>query len=315
MTDYTNTALSKLEEVKRNLALIVFDFDGTVYRKPEYTEVEVHSIIKRIIHAGKQVALVTAREASMHSKIIVPFQRELEEGQALFLGTSNGRVIRKITKSNVEVMQRHTITWEEIEKVTKAYDSLGLELEPEVAQHFTKDWEKDWSGIIPLRYFNYSKEHLGIWAEETKMVIGLKGEEDDVKELQRKLQALIGDTLHVGWAGWKLVDVNKEVGIDGKLYAVREISKLLGTTDNNVAVFGDRPDGNDSGMLTLQYSFTNNEEYYNRIRNTTSEGNENYQRPSNGDEENRKGKIDPPYLLPHTEHPVESIYIAIESLL
>jgi len=310
MADPTTTALQRLSEVKNDLKLIVFDFDGTVYRKPEYTETEVHSIIKRILHSGKDAALVTAREASMHAKIIVPFKEELEEGQTLFLGTSNGRVIRRITRGKVEVIQKHGISWEEIEKVTRAYESLGLDLEPEVAEHFTKDWEKDWSGIIPTEYFNYSKEHLGIWAEETKMVIGLKGEDSEVKELRSKLQQLVGGTLHVGWAGWKLVDVNKDLGMDGKLYAVREISKILGIGDESVAAFGDRPDGNDSGMLTLPYSFTNNEEYYKKYSNMDPEGNENFQGSSNGDK-----KIDPPYLLPHTEHPVESIYVAIDSLL
>jgi len=106
------------------------------------------------------------------------------------------------------------------------------------------------------------------------------------KELGEHFCAATGDDMYV--------HITKKLEEDSKAVAIKTILKLLGLDFNQVATFGDMPTGNDAGLLSFQYSFTNSDEFA----------------------KVKKNPEQPPYILLNpTLTPVTRIYEAINYLI
>ena len=82
-----------------------------------------------------------------------------------------------------------------------------------------------------------------------------------------------------------------QMPMDGKLMAARTVMERLEITDEQAGFFGDSPNGNDKGILSLLYSFTNCK----RLSKQSLES--------------------PPYILKTTDSPVGAVHEAIHVLL
>jgi len=110
---------------------------------------------------------------------------------------------------------------------------------------------------------------------------------DELNEnLGEEYRAAAGDETYV--------HITRKLKEDSKAVAIKTILATLGLEKNQVATFGDMPTGNDSGLLSFPYSFTNLEEFA----------------------EVKKDLQQPPYVLLEPDlSPVNRVYKAIEYLL
>ena len=109
-----------------------------------------------------------------------------------------------------------------------------------------------------------------------------------------ELNQALGQTYQAAAGDETFVHITKKLAEDSKVVAIRAILKLLGLKSNQVATFGDMPVGNDAGLLSFPYSFTNADEFA-KIK---------------------KNSAEPPYLLLNQSlTPVERVYKAIDYLI
>ena len=119
----------------------------------------------------------------------------------------------------------------------------------------------------------------------------MPSDESEQKKIIAVLREKIGNKLTLAWANDPFIHISKKLEFDGKLLAVQTMMKELAIDESHLATFGDTPHGNDAGLLSLPYSFTNYFEF------------------------KKENPQVPPYILPRSDLPIGSIYQAIHFLI
>ena len=302
LSEAERQAIRKLKELKTNgLKLLGLDYDGTIYDRhasPPYNSHQAAiDLALNIMKAGVNLGLITSRDASIKKILFPPLLRASQEIADLFVfvGGANGSNLTEIKNGEKREIYNHCLILDQIKTIIDVYNELSvLNLDPKSKKVIERFLTEDWSGYVPNNLFTISKENPGVWVEQSKVSLILpsnqKMQRKVMTDLQEKLKEQLGDELTIVWANDPFVHVSKKLEFDGKLLAIQTIMKELGTDEHHTAAFGDTPHGNDKGLLSLPYSFTNYP----------------LEKPD---------LETPPYVLPCFGSPIESIYKAIRFLI
>jgi hydroxymethylpyrimidine pyrophosphatase-like HAD family hydrolase len=280
------------------------DYDGTLYdsKDPCCGHDKAIQLIVSIANASIIPVILTARAATA-MKIIVPQLLEFPDfhknGLPLYLGGGNGTVLYELANKKLKRLYSYGLSFQEIRDIVaicdETYESLGIkitDLMKEGLVTFQKNYTYDWAGIIPSEIFSICTGSKGrFFTEEAKVSIVLPSDtllhNVVIASLQQKLDeryiVLIGDSI--------FAHVTRKQKEDGKLLALKTVMKLYKVNAENVVTFGDMPGGNDKGLLSFPYSFTNDQDFVNPDHHRA------------------------PYILRGKLSPVESVYTAIGYLL
>ena len=299
-------AREKLSELKRNsLRIVVADYDGTVYDRhdPSHGHGEVVDLCFEIANAGVDMALISARHTTLEYELMTRIRRACRERQqplTIYRSGGNGMNLTRATYASegalvAEDLYRCDMTKEDIQRTLEAYLRLGISNPDPKSQAFFAGFLRldDLSQLIPAEYVELAKPYEGqVFIERAKASYVLPTTELEQRACITRLRAeLEPHGLNVGWGNAPFADISKKMDVDGKLLAGNILLQKTGIDSSQAGFFGDAPHGNDSGLLTFPYSFTN------------------YQKPP-------KIILDtPPYILPNTGSPVGAIHQAIRYLI
>ncbi len=268
----------KLKEIKKNkIALIAADYDGTLYDRYDKNYNSLLKVIQlayKVSKKGFNFAFVSGRNATLEVELrdLIPkFCRKKKANLSLWHSGGNGMSLTKITylfikdSLKVEKIFSNAINISEIKKIIELYIKLKINPDIKAKLFFKKYLEKKMpEDLMPKKYFKLSRQYEGeIFAELVKISLVLPSDvpkqKQAIKILRKKLS---GYGLNVGWGGIPFADISKELKlnkkiIDGKLLMVKNIIKYLNIKDTQVATFGDTPNDNNKGLLSLPYGFTN----------------------------------------------------------
>lgn len=295
----------KLKESKSFVKLFGLDYDGTVCDGIDYKLPEVLSLAEKILNKGKFLAFVTARAATA-LKTLAPPLRELlvRKGVSIpcFIAGANGAVLREVKKDGLSEIYNHGLEMPEILRAVdagrKIYEKLKIrraDLAEKGLETFRKFLREDWDDYVPLEIIGVCRPYDGeIFTEQAKVTFVLPKDKSSHLKIVAEINAKLGDEYCAAAGDETYVHITKKFDEDGKTAAIKTILKLLNLEENEVATFGDMPAGNDAGLLSFPYGFTNSAEFA-KIKNNLEQ---------------------PPYIL--TEPgltPVARVYNAIDYLL
>jgi hydroxymethylpyrimidine pyrophosphatase-like HAD family hydrolase len=259
-------AQKPLDELKTlGVHLIGTDFDGTVAGAGITTH-RTGTLLGEVLQAGVGVALITARDGSLRRDFLAELLEAIDEvggGNApFFIGTGNGSGLHRVVGTTLDTVYANTLTISEISQLAAAVTQSGG-VRGEVGRRWVAErLAEDWDGFVPNHLLDISKRH-SIWVESTKMTVPLPEDPKEREDSVAALQQAIGTDFAVSWVGAPLGVITKRLPEDPKLYALRHAASLLGEADfGRTASFGDTPTGNDRGLLSIRYSFTNDATYY-----------------------------------------------------
>ncbi|HNY97517.1 MAG TPA: HAD hydrolase family protein [Candidatus Pacearchaeota archaeon] len=262
----------KLAEAKKLIKLFGLDFDGTVSDGVRYKLPEAMELFGEIISTGRSVAFITARAATAIKTLVPPMQEILakqENPQICFVAGGNGTNLYEVKKDSLEQIYNHGMELPEIVRAVEIgkelYGKLGI-INADLAQKgldtFQKFLKDQWEGYIPSEIIDVCRPYNGeLFTEEAKVTFVLPKDKNRHtqliaelnKELGSQYQALAGDETYV--------HITKKSAEDSKRTAIKTILKTMGLNEQQVVTFGDMPEGNDAGLLSFPYSFTNSEAF------------------------------------------------------
>jgi hydroxymethylpyrimidine pyrophosphatase-like HAD family hydrolase len=326
-------AQEKLMEVKATVEVFGMDYDGTLADGEKYQKEDAISIIKEILEKGKTPAFITGRAATAVKLFVPPLKEYYKELSlrgsaadrsnlenrlqrrpsaalgtprndtnftATYIGAGNGTVLYRVDARGVERIYNHGLSLEEVLSIVAAWESFSKEnLKPEDLSEkgittFKKFYADTWENLIPEEVLNIGRPFEGrIFTEEAKVTFVLPKDISRHQKVVDEMQKLIGQNFSVAAGDKDFCHITKRLEEDSKKVAIKSILEILKLNENQVATFGDMPHGNDAGLLSFPYSFTN----YVAIAD-------------------EKSVNDPPFILPgSTEDPVGSVHKAVRLLL
>jgi len=306
----------KLTEItKRGIKLIAADYDGTLYDRydPIYNDINkvvelAYLVTKNKIH----FAFVSGRNTTLEielREIIHQFCRKKKINLTIWRSGGNGMNLSKITYTsqphdiNIQKIYSNNINIEMAKIIIKTYEDLNIKADPKSQAFFKKFLEKNLpEDLVPKSFLKLAQPYQGkVFAESVKVSLVLptnpKEQERYIMLLRKKLSKYNSIyKLNVGWGKIPFADVSKKLEykgkqIDGKLLMVKNIIKELKIDESQVATFGDAPNDNNRGLLSLPYSFTNDKNAVKLSLNSS------------------------PYILKVKKSPVGAIYDAINYLV
>jgi hydroxymethylpyrimidine pyrophosphatase-like HAD family hydrolase len=263
----------KLRELKANgVALVAVDYDGTVYERsdPRYNLQEVFKLASEVRSRGVEFAIISGRNTTLELPLrqsLIQYSKDTGASLSIWRSGGNGMNLSKITSASkgIDILPVYTnfLAREDIQRSLSAY--LGLKIDPDIpSQEFFRSFlQQDLpEDLVPRSFFELSKPFNGnVFAEAVKISFVLPTSAEDQRKCILSLrESLEPHGLVVGWGGTPFADISRKSDVDGKLFAVQNIIKKIGTNISHVGTFGDAPNGNDAGLLSLSYSFTNNQE-------------------------------------------------------
>lgn len=307
LEDHTELTKIKLKEAKSVVNLFALDYDGTIYDGILYKQPGVTALIEKILAKDKSVAFITARAATALKVMAPPLQEFLLENKIstpIFIAGGNGTVLHELRKNKLIQIYNYGLSTSEINQAIngwrKVYEKLKInhnylaEKGLETFQKFLKD---DWTGYVPCQILKLCQPYEGeIFTEQAKVTFVLPKDKTLHKGIIEALHAELGKNYSIAAGDEIYTHITKCLKEDGKVVAIKAILKVLGLKTNQVITFGDMPTGNDKGLLSFPYSFTNSEEFI----------------------KVKKFFRKPPFVLPpHQENsaPVARVYRAIDYLL
>ncbi|MFH1292384.1 MAG: HAD hydrolase family protein [bacterium] len=258
----------KLAEAKEKAKLFALDYDGTIFDGQEHGWEEARRLMQRIIKAEKYLAIITARAATA-VKMILPSINKLYQNEKVkipsFVAGANGTVLYEIKKDQLNTIYNHGLNFEELENLVKVwqkvYNELGIEntqLNSKGREIFRDLLKQDWTGFVDSKIIDLSHPYdNAIFTEEAKMSFILPQQVEHHKDVINAVQESVGDKYQVMASDSITAHITKKLSEDSKLVAVKSIMELLNIKENQVVSFGDMPHGNDTGLLSFPYSFTN----------------------------------------------------------
>ncbi|MBI4225972.1 HAD hydrolase family protein [Candidatus Roizmanbacteria bacterium] len=261
-----------LEEVKPKLGLIAADYDETLRSRyyPDFTDNRAIELIKKTL-TRYTIIITTARGATAIRTFLPHFSQSARQSlrSRFFLAEGNGRMLYELTNGQPNPIYDHGLTSKDIKSILELYDDIveKLNIQPNALhikglEAYRKIISQNWDGFIPTKFFEQCRKYKGrVFTEKAKVglvkLLNEKRNESLISDLSdtlerkypNKFQVIVGD-----------VDIHivKKLREDGKVTAVKTVTNLLRIKLEQVATFGDLPEGNDRGLLTsFPFSFTN----------------------------------------------------------
>lgn len=267
LLDYEIIANKKLQEAKEKVKLFAMDYDGTLADGEEFKKEEAIGLIGEILNKAKIPAFITARAATA-IKTFVPGLKEYYQKHSnstpTYIAGGNGTVLYSLTLGNLEQIYSHGLSIEEIKEIVKKWeeyskDNLVTEdLSEKGVVTFQKFNQEKWEGLIPEKVLNIGKRFEGrIFTEEAKVTFVLSKDLSIHLKVVEDMQKLVGNNFSVVAGDKDFCHITKKLSADSKLSAVKTILEIEGLKEDEIVTFGDMPHGNDKGLLSFPYSFTN----------------------------------------------------------
>ncbi len=262
----------KLKEAKPLIKLFALDYDGTIYDGVDYNLSDAMELIEKILMQDKSIAFITARAVTAVKTFAPPLQEFLKQqdtAMPVFIAGGNGTILYKVEKNNLIKIYNNGLNIQEIIQAIDAWKKVYEKLEINIGdlaekglKTFRKFLKENWIGYIPDEIFKLCQPYKGkIFTEEAKVTFVLPKDENQHQEIIRSVGVELGKNYSIAAGDKTFVHITKRLKEDGKIVAVETILKLLNLKINQVATFGDMPTGNDKGLLSFPYSFTNSEEF------------------------------------------------------
>ena len=304
MQKQLDLAKIKLEEAKPLIKLFGLDYDGTV-SDADHQQPQVFGLVEKILAKDKSVAFITARAATAIKVLVPPLQELLvRENVSVpsFIAGGNGTILHEVKKNELIEIYNHGFGLSQVKQVAevgrKVYEKLGIsnaDLAKKGLETFRKFLQDSWEGYVPVEMINVCRPYNGeLFTEQAKVTFVLPKDKVLHAKVVAELNKELGEHFCAATGDDMYVHITKKLEEDSKAVAIKTILKLLGLDFNQVATFGDMPTGNDAGLLSFQYSFTNSDEFA----------------------KVKKNPEQPPYILLNpTLTPVTRIYEAINYLI
>lgn len=271
---HSNLTNTKLAEAKPLVKLFAFDYDGTVYDGRDFKFPEVIALIEKILANGKSVSIITARAASAVKTFVPPLKEFLASkdiNEPIFIGGGNGTILYELKKDELKKVYSYGLNIDEInwiisgwKKIYEEFKINTVDLAEKGMETFPKFLSEDWTGYIPDEILNLCRPYEGkIFTEEAKVAFVLPKDEIMREKIIDEIKNELGEQYSVAVGDKTFCHITKRLEEDSKAVAIKTILKIMGLGPNQVATFGDMPLGNDAGLLSFPYSFTNSEEFIN----------------------------------------------------
>jgi hydroxymethylpyrimidine pyrophosphatase-like HAD family hydrolase len=294
----------KLSEVKQSIRMFGLDYDGTLTDGEKYQRDNAIALFIKILAAGKTPAFITARAATAIKTFVPPFEEFYSKNPraaSVYIGGGNGTILYKVGAEGVQKIYSHGLNLDEVKFIVSQWENYAKENlpAPELSEKgpstFIKFYADTWEGLIPDEVLNVGRDYSGrIFTEEAKVTFVLPKDIDRHKKVVEEMQNLVGEKFSVAAGDKDFCHITKRLHEDSKIVAVKTVLEHLGLSEKQVATFGDMPFGNDAGLLSFPYSFTNSDNFTKA----------------------KKDLDNPPYILPEPNlSPVGRVYRAIEYLL
>lgn len=295
---------NKLKEAKPLIKLFGLDYDGTV-SDAEYKIPEVSVLVEKILDKNKSVAFVTGSAASILKKMVSPLQKLLNRDEiiaSVFIAGGNGTTLYEVKKNELIEIYNHGFDLPYVLKAVEVgrnvYKELSIgpaDLSEKGLETFKKFLQEDWEGYIPGEIIDVCRPFNGeLFTEQAKVTFVLPKNKLLHQKLVDELNKQLGEEYQAVAGDEAFVHITRKLNEDSKAAAVKSILEILSLKQNQVATFGNMPTGNDVGLLSFPYSFTNSEEFA----------------------DVKKDLEQPPYILSELDlPPVARVYKAIEYLI
>lgn len=294
----------KLAEVKPLIKLFGLDYDGTV-SDADHKQPQVFDLVEKIFAKNKSVAFITARAATAIKVLVPPLQELLIRENVpvpSFVAGGNGTTLYEVKKNELIEIYNHGFELPQIARAVevgiKVYKKLGIgntDLAEKGLITFRKFLRDSWEGYVPAEMIDVCRPYDGeLFTEQAKVTFVLPKDKSLHPKVVAELNQALGEVYQAAAGDETFVHITKKLAEDSKTVAIKTILKILGLSENQVATFGDMPIGNDAGLLSFPYSFTNSDEFA----------------------EIKKNSEQPPYVLFDSDlSPVDRVYKAINYLI
>jgi hydroxymethylpyrimidine pyrophosphatase-like HAD family hydrolase len=257
----------KLAKAKKLAKLIIFDYDGTIYDGDKFNHSDAAELVFRVLRRGIAAAIITARAATALKLFLPEIVRfQLPITVPLFIAGGNGTILHRISADgSIKEIYKQGLSFPEIKKsiilIRNSYRRCRLntaKLNKKGLKNFRSFLKQDWADLIPLwiMVLNVGQEGI-IFAETVKVSFVLPRRQKERESLIDDIQAAAGPSFQVVAGDDLYGHLTKRLGEDSKFAAVQSIARLMGLENNQLITFGDMPLGNDRGLLSFVYSFTN----------------------------------------------------------
>jgi hydroxymethylpyrimidine pyrophosphatase-like HAD family hydrolase len=294
----------KLEEAKPLIKCFGLDYDGTV-SDATHKQADIFGLVEKIVSANKSLAFITARAATAIKVLAPPFQELLSRRDVsvpMFIAGGNGTTLYEVKRDALIEIYNHGFNLAEVrhavEMGRKVYGKLGIstdDLAEKGLETFRKFLQESWEGYVPAHMIDVCAPYNGeLFTEQAKVTFVLPKDKTLHAAVVSELNTTLGAGYRAAAGDDTYVHITRKLEEDSKAVAVKTILNILHLETNHVATFGDMPTGNDAGLLSFPYSFTNSDEFA----------------TVKADPEQ------PPYLLlDPVLSPVDRVYQAVEYLL
>lgn len=293
-----------MKEAKSLIKLFGLDYDGTV-SDAEHKQPQVFALVEKIFAKNKSVAFITARAATAIKVLVPPLQELLNRENVSvpsFVAGGNGTTLYEVKKNELIEIYNHGFDLPQIKRAVevgrKVYEKLGIgsaDLADKGLETFKKFLTESWDGYVPAEMIDVCRPFSGeLFTEQAKVTFVLPKDKSLHPKVVAELNESLGEEYRASAGDETYVHITRKLSEDSKTVAIKKILEILNLRQTEVATFGDMPTGNDAGLLSFPYSFTNSDEFV--------------------DVKTEMEK--PPYVLPGADlSPVDRVYKAIEYLI
>ncbi|MEK7633214.1 MAG: HAD hydrolase family protein [Patescibacteria group bacterium] len=265
------------KKIKNKIKLYVFDYDGTIYDigDKKFNHQKAFLLIKKVLLKKRFCLILSARCSSffdLHIKNFEKFYKKNQNIKPIFIGGGNGSILYQYSNKGLFKIYDNALTFEEAKIIMKLGKKIYLDLKItsselndlgiKIHKSFLK---KNWLKLIPNNFIEENKLYKGIcFSEEAKVAFilpnNIKSHKKIINLFKDKISQNLDNKFSVVKGDDVFLQISRSFKIDPKLYALKTIIKKLNLKDEQVAVFGNMPEGNDRGILIdshLPFTFTN----------------------------------------------------------
>jgi len=269
---YNAVTKAKLEEARFMIKLLGLDYDGTVSDGNTYTQTQVFALAEKVLDANKSIAFVTARAATALKVLFPPLQQLLMRKNApvpCFIAGGNGTTLYEVKKDGLVMIYNNGFTLQQVLCVVgvgrDVYARLQIghnDLVEKGLRTFETFLQDSWAGYVPDEIIYVCRPFRGeLFTEEAKVTFVLPKDASLRGIIVSELNAALGSEYCAMAGDSTYVHITRRLSEDSKAFAIKAILQRMGLTHMQVATFGDMPMGNDKGLLSFPYSFTNAEDF------------------------------------------------------